>query len=95
MIKTKKGKRLVLECICLFRFQVSTNTKTENSDLDLPDLAETAKSIIVKNSIIPDFLYRLVIHSSSPIWLPFTFSVKTITYHNGKFLVLTQKELTN
>ena len=50
MIKTNKGNRLVLDCTCLFRYQVCTNTKEINFHLDLPDLAETAKSFIVKNS---------------------------------------------
>ena len=49
MIKTNKGKRLVAECTCIFRYQVSADRQIQNSDLDLPDLAETAKSFIVKN----------------------------------------------
>ena len=32
-----------------FRYQVSTDRQTQNSDLDLPDVAETIKSFIVKN----------------------------------------------
>ena len=47
MIKTNKGNKLVLDFTCLY--QVSTNTKRQSSHLDLPDLAETAKSFTVKN----------------------------------------------
>ena len=50
MMKTKKCKGLVLEYTCIFGYQVSTDRQTLNSDLDLPDLAETAKLFIAKNS---------------------------------------------